>query len=265
MNLMNLFLSFLLALNPANAGRVVIVQSSAVTPSSFATLQLWLEPTDNATITTSGGKATAWADKSAVGNNASQGNATYQFTPTASAINGKQAMLAPTINTFTANTGMAVTLTNGPLSAFSFGILAQPGSGTPVFTALVGSETNTGDITIETNGSDATKIDGYVQNVGATGASATGAFNTGTTYWIFCTYSTPTLSCWANNTSILTTTTNLTSRQLAQAISIGGNTGVGGFKPFRGYIGDVVVYSSALNSTDRSSLYTNYIKPKWGL
>lgn len=241
-----------------------LIKGGPIGPKSFANLQLWLDADDDATITYAGAKSSAWADKSTIGNNAAQSNATYQFTPTPATINSRQVMATPSIGTYTANTGMAVTLTNGPFSAFTFGMLVQPRATTQVFTALVGSETNTGDITIETNGADATKLDAYINSVGASGATATGAFNTGTTYWILCTYSTPTLTIYANNSSILSTTTNLSSRQLAKAISIGGNTTVAGYKPLNSYLGEVLLYSAALSVGDQTSLYNGYVKPKWG-
>lgn len=239
--------------------------TGAILPTDIAGCQLWLDPTDNATITLVSGKASQWNDKSGNSNNVAQSNATYRFTPTASTINGIQAMVTPAITSYIANTGMPGTIAAGALSAFSLGMLVQPLSVTEVFTALLGSETNTGDITIETNGADATKLDGYVTNVGASGATATATFNTGTVYWVFVTYSTPTLTIYLNNTSVLSTTTNLTSRQLSGTISIGGNTGVAGFKPLHANLGDVVIYNTELSTGNRNNLFTNFAKTKWGL
>jgi len=242
---------------------------SPATASSFALadiagLQLWLDPTDNATITLVSGKASQWNDKSSAANNATQSNATYRFTPTAATINGLQVMSTPAVTSYVANTGMAVTLSGGALTAFSFGMLVQPLSVTEVFTALLGNS-GTGNITIETNGADATKLDAYINNVGASGATSTGVFNTGSTYFLFATYSTPTLTIYINNSSVLSTTTNLTSRQIPAAISVGGSTSVAGFKPVHAYIGDVFIYNTALGTTDRNSIYNSFMKTRWGL
>lgn len=238
--------------------------SSAIEPTSISGCQLWLDPTDNATITLVSGKASQWNDKSGNSNHATQSNATYRFTPTAATINGLQVMATPSILTYTANTGMGFTLGAGALSAFSFGMLVQPRATTEVFTALLGNS-GTGNITIETNGATTTKLDAYINNVGASGATASGVFNTGTTYFLFVTYSSPTLTMYLNNVSVLSTTTNLTGRQIPAANSVGGNTSVAGFKPLNSYMGDVVIYNTALGTTDRNNLYDNFYKTRWGL
>lgn len=242
-----------------------IGSTAPVTPTSFSNCVLWLDSTDNSTITQVANLVSQWNDKSGHSNNVVQSNPTNKFTVTAAQINSKQVMATPFISGFTANTGMATTLVGGSLSAFSFGMLVQPLATTQTYSALIATENATGDLTIETNGSDATKLDVYVNAVGASGATATGTFNTGTTYFVFATYSTPNLNIWVNNIQVLTNnTTNLTGRQLNAILSIGGNTGAGGYHPLHGYVGDVVLYGSVLSSANMNSLYKNFIKPKWG-
>jgi hypothetical protein len=243
--------------------RFLTILSEAFTPKYISGLQVWVDGNDNSTITLTSGKVSQWNDKSGNGINLTQSSSTYQSTPTTNIINGLQALLFPSVGGFPANSGIAGTM-SGALSAFSFGMVVQPVS-LATDTALIATETNTGDISIETNGSDQTKLDAFINGVGVSGTSATGSFNTSTNYWVFVTYSTPTLTIYTSNTSILSTTTNLTGRQLAAKFSICGNTGSGGYACLHGYVGEVVIYNSALNSGDRSNLYNYYIKPKWGV
>lgn len=61
----------------------------AFLPSDISNLALWLDASDAATITESGGAVSAWADKSGNGNDATQGSAPNQPTYQATGLNGK--------------------------------------------------------------------------------------------------------------------------------------------------------------------------------
>lgn len=233
-------------------------------PILIANCVLWLDSTDNATITLSSGKVSQWNDKSGRGNNATQATAARQFTPQAASINGLQTLQTPTIAALS-HTGMECTLVGGSLTTFTYCVLLKANSN-PVGVTILGSETNTGDITLETGQSDTTKLDTWINNVGEGSATATAAFPNATACWVVYTYSTPNMNIYVNNVQKLTNgTTNTTSRQLNSAISICGNTIVGGFDQFRGQIGDALLFSRVLNGTEIGNTYTKYAKPKWGL
>lgn len=239
------------------------VGGSGFTPSSISNLKAWYDSTDNTTITAIATKVSAWNDKSGNAINLAQSNASYKFTVNATGINGHQTLTAPYNAGFNALTGMTGNF-GADIPAFSFGMLLQPNAVLGTFTSLFATETNTGDLITCTGSADVTKLSGYVNNVGNTGQSATNSFVNGTPYWIFVTYTTNTMIIYANNVQILSTTTNLTNRQLGAIFSVAGSVS-GGERAMGADVGDVVVYTSVLSSTDRGNLYTQYIQPRWGL
>jgi hypothetical protein len=243
---------------------LTILPSHGITPPSIPNNILWLDPTDNSTITLSSGKVSQWSDKSGVGNNVVQTTSTYQWTPTAAAINGLQAMLTPNINTYAHGSGMTCTLIGGALPAFTIGMLVQT-SINRIDNGLVTSQTATGDLALEIADSNNTALDIWVDNVGSSGTTPSGGVVVGTNYWVVLTYDGTTGKIYMNNVLKLNSTTHLASRQLAALIGVGGDAGAGGYHEWFGYIGDVAIWSRALTATEVSNTYTQFAKSRWGL
>lgn len=229
------------------------------TPKSIATLVSWWDPTDNGSITTSGGKATQWNDQTANANNLVQATSTKQFTPTASAINGKQAMLC---NQSLNNMHGAGALSSGSLTSFTIGALIQASS-LAQFNGIIGSDSIAGNLFLEA-GAGGTQIDCWVSSVGAIAGTGAASITTGTPYWVVMTYTSGSLTIYINNVSKGTSAT--ASRTLGNNYGVGGDpANSNNFNGWAGYLGDGVIYSSVLSGTDLGNLYTLFAKPKWGL
>lgn len=224
------------------------------TPNSIPGITVWLDPTDNATITTSLGKATQWNDKSGNANNVAQALAIKQLTPTASAINGLQAMLCnQSLN------NMHGTLSGGALATFSAFAIVQAAS-LAQFNGIICSSATTGDFNLEI-GSGSNTVDIFQWGVGSTAGG--GTVTTATTYCIGMVYSPGAGTVYINNVAAGTTT--VASRHLGSTFGVAGDSAnSNNFNGWAGYFGDLVVFNTT-NSTDRNNLYNNYLKPKWNL
>jgi hypothetical protein len=79
---------------------------------------------------------------------------------------------------------------------------------------------------------------------------------------------TPKSTAYIANSSVDTSVDSNTSvsSSPASALYIGTNVSnpIANDANFRGYIGEVVIYDKALNSTERTNVY-NFLKAKWGL
>ena len=68
-----------------------VFRGAGFSPSDIADLALWLDASDETTITESGGSVSQWSDKSGNGNHATQGTGANQPT-TGGTLNGKNAL-----------------------------------------------------------------------------------------------------------------------------------------------------------------------------
>ena len=227
---------------------------AAFTPNSISNGFLWLDPTDNATITQSGGTASQWNDKSGVGNNVVQATAGKQFAVTASGINSKQVM------TCASTKYMNGTMAGGALSAWTIMMVCKPTT-LSQFDALIAGTTGAGNLTLEA-GSAPTNLDNWIFGVGAICATGVGSFSTGTVYCVTWTYGSGTISIAFNNGTA--TTAASASRTLPALLNVCGDP-TANFTSFRGLLGDVCGYTRVLSGTEQTNLYTNYLKPKWSL
>lgn len=215
----------------------------AFTPLTLSPV-LWLDAADAATITSSGGAVSAWADKSTAGRNVTQSTAAAK----------------PATGTRTMNGLNVLDFDGGDLLISSTFTLAQP-----VTVAVV--------IQMDTNGSANT------QPFGLAGSASPTVYSAGS---VWSTYAGGVLaSGTATNTSAnqLTAVFNGSSSVLrlngAQIAS--GNAGSTGWAShtfnigassiltsgFNGAIAEVVVVPSVLSTGDRAALET-YLKSKWG-
>lgn len=230
-------------------------------PTTVTGLKIWLDPTDNSTITQSSSAVSQWNDKSGNANNFSQtGSSTLKFVLTPSDINGKQDMALSHAN----GTYMSITGATGfPLTNSTVCALIKPSSLTQ-FDAIYGDYAISGDLTLEIGPSSS--LDLYKASLGATAGTGSSTLSTGTAYWACETYTTAsggTVTTYINNVLKTASSQSSATIHLGSTIFIGADA-AGGFTSFNGELGDIVVYNSVLGSTDETTVY-NYEKAKWGL
>lgn len=214
---------------------------------------MWLDAADSSTITTSSGNVTAWRDKSGNGNNTTS----VVGTPTVSTQSGKQYVYVNGSSGFrgavsitgTQLTTFAIiifeTLQNGSNRVISLGVTNDLDWQNTLYTAAlyVNSQTlrtfrsGTGEINISTTASSIPRIASslydntnaylYLDGVVASPLASTGSFG-------------------------------------IQAYGIGVNATSDGNEFFLGYIGEILVYNTAVTNSQRVQI-EQYLAQKWGI
>lgn len=230
---------------------------SPISPTS-ATCVAWWDPTNNSSITLSSGKASQWNDLSGNGNTLIQTTSTKQFTPTAAAINGKQAMLC---NQSLNNMHGSGALSTGQLTSFSMWAVVY-GTSLAQYNGIIGSNGVTGNLLLEI-GPSANQLDTWIYGVGSVAPTGAATITTNTLYWVAMTYSSGALAVYINNVQKSTSTT--ASRTLGNNYGVGGDPlNLSNFYGWVGYLGDCAIYNGVLSTTDLTNLYNKFIVPKWG-
>jgi hypothetical protein len=218
----------------------------------IAGLQLWLDADDSDTITLNGGTVSQWNDKSGNGYNVSQSTASNQPTYTASALNGKSVVRFDGGDELNGS----ATVVGGSTNRTVFVVFNCNNFGTtPAYGVTLGDSTSNGEsfgvsreIAVRVNSGYRT----WTTAVDSTHAIVTIVLD-GT--------STTGLSAWKNG-SILTA--NLTSARTLNTAAgfIVGNGTAGG--ELNGDVAEIIVYNSALSTSDRQSV-ESYLSIKWGI
>ena len=225
------------------------------TPTTISGLKLWLDSSDNATLTLSSGTTlTAWADKSGLSNSSTSisgsPSISTQYSNQYINFNGSSKVLGPVSITTTTLSVFSVCIipANQGVQAriVSLGIPTALDSGNPVYTVALFVPLNTKNVasyrfnfgTLSQNSNslstpiiassiyDSANCTVYVNGTGATSAATTGNFGI-TNYGI-------------------------------------GNNVDNPIEGFTGYIGEVLVYNTALTLSERQ-LIEGYLAWKWGL
>jgi len=228
-------------------------------PTSITGCSLWLDAADSTTLTfSSGSNVSTWRDKS--GNTANSTASASGLIYTGNAINSNNAILFPGNSTYAYLSG---SLTN-PNPNISIFLVVTAISGITQWARLFGfggsSDYNTiGNMTIDWN------------------ATTPGGINIERNQIIYPTvgpvaYSTPFITSsvisgtsvlgYINGSNTLTGTTTSTNFTFTQ-YQVGSYTGFAGYT-WSGYIGEVLVYNSALTTTQRQTV-ESYLAQKWGL
>lgn len=220
-------------------------------PSDAGTaLALWIDPSDAATVTTSGGKITFITDKS--GNGRDFGTIGSGLSPTTQ--NGLTALTgdAAGSNALAQSNGLTGITNAANTYACAAGITGSPATTNAAFTAFDG----TGRVYawLYDGASSVLRYrHGSTTNSGITGATSAITVQT---------HSGTSLLAYANGTADLTASNaaNYTSALLAHQIGGNNNASWG----FPGWIGDCIIYSGVLSQGDREKL-EGYLAHKWGL
>jgi len=242
------------AINGNGAGAAS--SSVSATPSnalavSVSGLRLWMDSSDNSTLTLSGSTVTAWSDKSGNSNSAT----TISGSPSIATQYSNQYL-----NFNSSRVSGPVSVTGTTLSIFSVCIIPANGSNNPRIVSLGVTSTvdyadtryavlhvpsGTRDIRLQRN-----NVLAYKANTLSTPIIASSIMDgTNCTSYVNGTSGTPVAS--TGNFGITT-----------YAIGVDVLSGGGAF--FTGYIGEVLVYNSALTTSERQ-LIEGYLAWKWGI
>ena len=225
--------------------------SGPFTPLSISGCQLWLDAADASTFTFSSGSVVSqWNDKSGGGFHHSQGTVANQPGRT-----GTQNSLATVefdgVNDFLSNGSLQISST-----CSVFAVVKRPGGGAlaPIVSGLV----NTG-FGVNLNGT------GFVETslIGVTlyYAGATTAVPSTGYHVVSLASQSTTASAWVNGTFDETDTyAAATSGSASNAV---GALQANGTAPRAVALGEVIVYNSALGTTNRQAV-ESYLKTKWG-
>jgi hypothetical protein len=233
------------------AGSGSVTSDGDFSPSGISGLQLWLDADDSETITLNGSTVSQWNDKSGNGYNVSQGTASNQPTYTASALNSKNVVR------FDGNdelTNGSATVVGGSTNRTVFVVLNST-AGTIAYGVTLGDSTSTGqsfgvsrELAVRVNSGN---------RVWSTAVDATHAIVTivldGT--------STTDLSAWKNGSSLTTSSTGTQTINTATGIIVGNGPSGGNLN---GDVAEIIVYNSALSTSDRQSV-ESYLSTKWGI
>ena len=225
-------------------------------PTQITGCSLWLDAADSSTVILSGVNVTQWNDKSGNAANATASGNGILYTQ--SAINSKPAILLPGNSTYTFFTGTSI---SGTLNQAIF-IVTTTISGITQYSRLLsfggaGDYNSLGNMVVGWNSPGGVLIE------------RNGIFLPSTNALV---YSTPFITSsvisgtsvlgYINGTNTLTGTTTSTNFTHSQ-YEIGSYTNGGGYTWY-GYVGEVIIYNSAILDTQRQQV-ESYLAQKWGL
>lgn len=226
----------------------------AFSPTSISGLQLWLDASDSSTITLNGSTVSQWNDKSGNDYHVSQGTASNQPTYVESALNSKN-----TVRFDGAGDGLINTIdtpVGGSTNRTVFVVFN--------FTAFIGPKYA---LTLGYNGGALGTAFGISQEIAVRVGDGNRLFNTSvdTTHAIVTIMldgtSTTDLSAWKNGSSLGVSSTVTRTINTSSGIGIGRSNG-GAY--LQGDVAEVIVYNSALSTSDRESV-EDYLSGKWGI
>lgn len=230
---------------------------ASFSPRNIAGCSLWLDAADSSTITlSSGANVSTWNDKSGNAANATASGNGLIYTQ--SAINSKPAILLPGNSTYAFFTGTSI---SGTLNQAIFIILTTI-SGITQYSRLLsfggaGDYNSLGNMVVGWNSPGGVLIE------------RNGIFLPSTNALV---YSSPFITSsvisgtsvlgYINGTNTLTGTTTSTNFTHSQ-YEIGSYTNGAGYTWY-GYVGEVIIYNSAISDTQRQQI-ESYLAQKWGL
>jgi len=219
---------------------------AAWTPAQLSGLALWLDAADASTITLNGSTVSQWNDKSGNGRNASQATAANQPTRTLNGLGGRTVITFDGVDDFLNAT---LTLTN-----FSVGVVGTTTANTAtIYYPLGFGNPPPGSAGLSVGGTF------HTQRAALNGATSllTNETVTLNSPYLITAHSQTGNRLISFNGQTPATDTN--SQSISQ-VTIGKRSD--GFWPYAGPIGEVVITSAALSTTDRQ-LLEGYLAWKW--
>jgi hypothetical protein len=227
-------------------------------------LLLWLDASDAATITSSGGLVSTWADKSGGGNNANQATGTKQPTTGSTTQNGKNVLAFDGTSDFmVSNCGV----TTNALTMFVVANKTAAGGASNTYSRVVSFATSSNSNDYGYNNSI---LFAYSQGLNAGFNPSAYAYSNGTTSGLQNQYNQANSSGMRingtavsiyNNASSNTTTYGSISMN-SDRVGIGNSFNGLADAYLNGWIGEVLVYNSSLTDLQVTGTLA-YLKAKW--
>jgi hypothetical protein len=222
-------------------------------------LHAWYDADDAATITTATG-VSAWADKSTNARSAAQPNTSYRPTRATNAQNSRAVLQFDGTNdhliggyNLTGEASFSIHFAAWPASAARFQcIVRQQGPGVGYVIVPYAFDFPTNPVVI-------LSFDGATTSVNESGVTTTGGVVFG-----FVRVSGSSNKAFKNGTENSTRTANTSSLATGATAAIGANANAITNDPYRGDLGDLIITTGTLSSTDREKI-EGYLAHKWGL
>lgn len=258
---MKSFLLFLLLIPILVFGKSIFLSTGAAsfTPASISGLTLWYDLQDVTKYTLVSGNVSQLTDKSASGNNATQGTAGSRWVYGATALNSLPAMTSDGTKTMTLGASAYASIpatifvvgvntsSAGAVSGTVFGTVAAGSNYMPFLAPTTG---NNLELSNSTESADSLVLAGITQNTPFIYAAT---INTGLSA----------VAMYLSNSAQSLSYNNIvhayTTAGLINFVVLGGSA-----FGFVGSIGEILVYNSVLGTTDRTNVY-NYLHTKWGI
>lgn len=224
-----------------------------------ANLELWLDANDSSTITLNGSTVSQWDDKSGNNYHVSQGTASNQPTYVTSVLNSKNIVRFDGVNDIISNASAQPVAGSASRTIFyvfscnstfngsnqEYGLyfgLASPANGGVIAISqeLAVRVSNGYRVFNQSNDDGSHAIISAVQN-------GTNVSN---------------YSMWKNGSALSATSTVSRALNIEAGISVGAHPAISNW--LDGDIAEVIVYSSALSTSDRESI-ESYLSDKWGI
>ena len=216
-----------------------------------ANLELWLDANDSSTITLNGSTVSQWDDKSGNDYHVSQGTASNQPTLTSSVLNSKNVLRFDGGDYLT---NASATPVGGSTNRTIFVVFNYTGSDIRYAFMLGPSAGSAGD-----NFGITQEIAVRVQFGNRIWSSSVGSSHSIVSIVLDGT-STTDISAWQNGTSLGVSSTLSNTVNTQSSFGVGGQ----GASMLIGDVAEVLVYSSALSTSDRESV-ESYLSNKWGI
>lgn len=235
------------------------VGGTAFTPLSLSPT-LWLDASDTATITAAANRVSAWADKSGNGNNASQSTAGLKPTTNTTTMNGR--------NVLDFSSNLIVTSSFTINAANTVFVVFSSSSSAAQIIVEHGPNWNSNSGQLHYINSATQYAAGYNRGAAAPlggNAATLTTRSSGAHQLSFVTDGTyANMAAWADGAALTKSSiyTNTVTTAAAAALNIGDRSG-GAVAPLAGSLAEVIVYNSALSTTDRQAV-EGYLKTKWG-
>ena len=223
-------------------------------PASISGLELWLDANDAETITLNGSTVSQWNDKSGNNYDVSQSTASEQPVYQSAALNSRNVVRFDGINDGLLNT--VDTPVGGSTNRTIFVVFN--------FTAFIGPKYA---LTLGYNGGPFGTAFGISQEIGVRVGDGNRVFNTSvdTTHAIVTIMldgtSTSDLSAWKNGSSLGVSSTVVRTLNTSSGIGVGRSSGGANIQ---GDVAEIIVYNSALSTSDKESV-EDYLSRKWGI
>jgi len=225
--------------------------ASSFSPDDISGLQLWLDASDETTITESSGSVSQWDDKSGNANHVSQGTASAQPSTGVTTLNGKNVIAFDT----DAYIGRSFTFPAGDLTFIAVAASTYAGgdAGTQIVPLLTGS--------IGGDGEGITLLNEF----GSPSRAFRAAWGGGTqSYWLDGASVSEAAALAQDVHNVLVVQVEGAAAQTGSAVRLGAYLNYSADFSKDLEIAEILVYDSALSTADREALEV-YLAAKWGI